>query len=489
MAIATPTPWTVGTHFSTYQIDSLLATGGMAEVWRAKMKGFEGFEKRVVIKTMLTHLSHRPELVQMFVDEASLAARLSHPNIVDVFDFGELEGRYFIAMAYVPGLTLRAAHKRTVVRGERLPIAAALHVMRDVCEALQHIHDLEDGSGPLGLVHRDLSPDNVILSTSGTTKIIDFGAARATARKPPGRLFVGRYRYAAPERIKQEGEDRRSDLYSVGVMLYECLTGVRPFDGTDAQVIKAVTESRACDPRQQVPTLPASVCELVKKATARDPRDRFANARDLGAALARCLLQVGAASKEKEVTGALSALLDPDLLQSGATQVDGVPQPIEASHPSDDAMALSEREIIEASGPIKKHPTQATPEPINAGETERISLPLPPDAFPPLRPELARAAAAAGAKLMNGLREEVDSGPITAVRNVSAAVRPPVPGPARVERAVELFDLGISLRAAHRYNEALEAWEQAAALPPDNAVYRANVNRLREQLGDLQASR
>jgi len=484
MAIATPTPWTAGTHFSTYQIDSLLATGGMAEVWRAKMKGFEGFEKRVVIKTMLTNLSHRPELVQMFVNEASLAARLSHPNIVDVFDFGELEGRYFIAMAYVPGLTLRAAHKRTVVRGERLPIAAALHVMRDVCEALQHIHDLEDGSGPLGLVHRDLSPDNVILSTSGTTKVIDFGAARATARTPPGRLFVGRYRYAAPERIKQESEDRRSDLYSVGVMLYECLTGVRPFDGTDAQVIKAVTESRGCDPRQQVPTLPASVCELVKKATARDPRDRFANARDLGAALARCLLQVGAGSKETEVTSALSALLDPDLLQSGATQVDGVPVPVESSHPSDDGMALSEREIIEASGPIRKHPTHGTPEPILAGETERISLPLPPEAFPPLRPDLAQAAAGAGAKLMHGLREEVDSGPVTAVRQASAVP----PGAVRVERAVELFDLGIALRAAHRYNEALDAWEKAAALAPDNAVYRANVARLREQLGELQAS-
>jgi eukaryotic-like serine/threonine-protein kinase len=463
MAIATPSQWTAGTHFSTYEIDSLLATGGMAEVWRAKMKGFEGFEKRVVIKTMLTHLQNRPELVQMFVDEASLAARLSHPNIVDVFDFGELEGRYFIAMAYVPGLTLRMAHKRTILRGGRLPIAAALHVMRDICEALQHIHDLEDGSGPLGLVHRDLSPDNVILSTSGTAKLIDFGAARATARTPPGRLFVGRYRYAAPERVRHEGEDRRSDLYSLGVMLYECLTGVRPFDGSDAEVIKAVTSSAACDPRERVAGLPASVCELVKKATARDPRDRFANARELGAALARCLLQVGASSKEQEVTGALSAVLEPDLTQSGATtEVDGVPLPVEASHPSDVDMALCEMEIIEASGPIKA--ARATPEPIFGGDTERISLPLPPDAFPPPRPDLAPPA------------------PSAPSANLSAAV---AARPARQDRAVELFDLGISLRAAHRYQEALAAWEQAATLAPDNAVYRANVTRLREQLREL----
>src|SRR5215831_16988362 len=109
-------PWVPGTQFSNYEIESLLATGGMAEVWRAKMMGVAGFEKRVVIKTMLTSLQHRRELVDMFVSEASLAARLSHPNIVDVFDFGQLEGRYFIAMSYVPGLTLRSVHRRMLVR-------------------------------------------------------------------------------------------------------------------------------------------------------------------------------------------------------------------------------------------------------------------------------------------------------------------------------------------------------------------------------------
>ena len=145
-------------------------------------------------------------MVQMFVDEASLAARLSHPNIVDVFDFGELEGRYFIAMAYVPGLTLRAAHKRTVVRGERLPIAAALHVMRDVCEALQHIHDLEDGSGPLGLVHRDLSPDNVILSTSGTTKVIDFGPPAPRRARHRGACSSGAIAMPLPSASSTRGK-------------------------------------------------------------------------------------------------------------------------------------------------------------------------------------------------------------------------------------------------------------------------------------------
>ena len=164
----------------------------------------------------------------MFISEAAFAAQLGHPNIVHVFDFGQLEGRYFIAMEYVPGVTLRVAHKRMVARGERLPVTTVLHVMMDVCDALEHVHDAADARGPLGLVHRDLSPDNIIISTSGSAKLIDFGAARATARTPPTPVFVGKYRYAAPERIRRVSEDRRSDVYSAGVILYECLAGKRP---------------------------------------------------------------------------------------------------------------------------------------------------------------------------------------------------------------------------------------------------------------------
>ena len=153
-----PSPWVPGTRFSGYQIESRLAVGGMAEVWRAKINGVEGFEKRIVIKTMLTNLHSRPDLTEMFVNEASLAARLSHPNIVDVLDFGQLDGRYFIAMEYVPGLSLRVAQRRVVATGGRLPVVATLHIVRDVCEALQHVHELADAMGPLGLLHRDSAP-------------------------------------------------------------------------------------------------------------------------------------------------------------------------------------------------------------------------------------------------------------------------------------------------------------------------------------------
>jgi serine/threonine protein kinase len=442
-----PSPWVPGTRFSSYEIESRLAVGGMAEVWRAKINGLEGFEKRIVIKTMLTNLHDRPDLTEMFVSEASLAARLSHPNVVDVLDFGQLEGRYFIAMEYVPGLSLRVAHKRMTAAGQRLPIVATLHILRDVCEALQHIHELADSNGPLGLLHRDLSPDNVILSTSGTAKLIDFGAARATARTPPGRLFVGKYRYAAPERIRHEGEDCRSDVYSAGVILYECLVGNRPFEGSDMDVIKAVRASAACDPRLKVPALPASLGALVKRATAQRPDDRFASARDLGAELGVCLAELGASSKERDVTGALSALLEPtsDAASPAPSPAaaEAVPYAIEGSL-SDSGIALNEVEIFEASGPlpVMAQPPQAQVTRPIEDETRRVSLPVPAEAFAP----------------------------------------PSVPD------AVHLFDHGLKLRAEGRHGEALDAWEKALVLAPENRLYQSHLRRLRAQLSALRQS-
>jgi serine/threonine-protein kinase len=280
----------------------------MAELWRATTKGVLGFERRIIIKTMLTKLQGESDLVEMFIREASLAARLSHPNIVDVIDFGQIDGRYFIAMEYVPGMSLRMAQKQLIARGDRLAVPAALHIMRDVCEALEHVHELEDADGPLGLIHCDLSPENIVVCTNGTSKLIDFGAARTAARTPVPRRFVGKVRYAAPEQIRLERDDCRSDIYSAGVILHECLIGARAFTGSDADVIKEVTSGSGCDPRVRVPELPAAIADLVKRATAQHPADRFAGAREMGTALARCIVELGVPDKVRAVTGALSAL-------------------------------------------------------------------------------------------------------------------------------------------------------------------------------------
>jgi serine/threonine-protein kinase len=492
-----PSPWLPGTEFSKYEIDSRLAAGGMAEVWRAKIKGAQGFEKRIVIKTMLTALQSRPELVQMFISEAAIAAQLGHPNIVHVFDFGQLEGRYFIAMEYVPGVTLRIAHKRMRARGERLPIATVLHVMMDVCDALEHVHAAADGRGALGLVHRDISPDNIIISTSGSAKLIDFGAARATARTRPTSVFVGKYRYAAPERIRRASEDRRSDVYSAGVILYECLAGKRPFEGTDAEVIQAALASRGCDPRTRLPGLPARLAEVVGKATAQDPADRFESARALRLALAACLGEVGGTSKERDVTDALTALLDapaaPERTTSllSAAELEAIPEPIAAPGSEDEVgdktssdadIALCEVEMLEASGPIRKLGEPPSP-PGRAGSLAPPAPPLPasakwsPQAAAPLLPSPVSIFSAPAAPAGTAVR---------GWRTKSQARSPALDRSAR-ERAVELFDRGVELRGGGRYGEALDAWEKALALAPDNRIYQASVQRLRNELGRLRA--
>ncbi|HEX3903255.1 MAG TPA: protein kinase [Polyangia bacterium] len=496
--------WQAGTHFSRYEIDSRLAAGGMAEVWRAKLKGVRGFEKRIVIKTMLPQLAGRPDLVEMFINEATLASAFSHPNIAHVFDFGQLEGRYFIAMEYVPGVTLRFAHKRMLARGDLLPIAATLHVMIDVCEALHDVHELGDGHGALGIVHRDLSPDNVIISTSGGAKLIDFGAARATTRTPLSSVFVGKYRYAAPERIRRTSEDRRSDVYSAGVILYECLTGARPYDGPDPEVARAAVAGRVHDPRARSPSLPASLAEVVMRAMAPEPSERFATARQLREALTRCLVELGASSKEHDVTASLAALIEPPVEPSPiliAPVMDeegqGVPEAIEISaEPSSGIdVALCEVEIIEASGPIHalSGPTRTDDPPTLPALPSRGRPIAPQQAPPPPAPPQAREAdpSAPHWSAPGQLFERVFGGPSGAAPGLLGWRHTPEQPPhdsqrAPLQRAVEMFDRGIELRAAGRYGEALEAWERALALAPQNRVYQSNVARLRGQLDELR---
>ena len=485
-----PPPWQAGTHFSRYEIDSKLATGGMAEVWRARLKGVRGFEKRIVLKTMLSRLASRPDIVDMFINEATVASAFSHPNIVHVFDFGQLEGRYFIAMEFVPGVTLRFAHKRMLARNERLPIAATLHVMADVCEALHVVHELADAVGPLGLVHRDLSPDNVILSTSGAAKLIDFGAARATARTPTPSVFVGKYRYAAPERIRRGAEDRRADVYSAGVILYECLTGVRPFEGPDADVADAMRIGRICDPRERVASLPAQLAETVIRATSPDRVDRFATARELGEALARCLAEMGAAGKERDVTASLAALIEgppeppPVVIAADVTGETGRGT-TESSTTGE--VALCEVEIIEASGPIQTAPLRMPPDPPTVptiparAEPPALSLTPPPRPREPSGPHWSLPG-----KAPLRQRDRAFGGPEILGWRHTPETPPPVVHDEPVQKAVELFDKGIELRVAGRYGEALQAWERALALAPENLVYRANVLRLRDQLSELR---
>ena len=276
--------WSPGTQFSRYQILSRLARGGMAEVWRATATGVEGFRREVVIKTMRPELAVSPDLVRMFINEATIAARLNHPGIIHVFDFGQLDERYFIAMEYVPGLSLRQLGRALRDRRLRMPRRLVLRFASSVARTLAYAHAACEGGVPLGFVHRDVSPENIMVSSTGATKLIDFGAAMTHACPPPERMFVGKFRYLSPERLRGENGDARADIYALGIVLYECLTGRRPYDGNNVQDM--LVAGPPADPSALVPNLPRRLGALVLRAIAVDVEARYQRAADLADDLA-----------------------------------------------------------------------------------------------------------------------------------------------------------------------------------------------------------
>lgn len=279
------------TSFGRYELLSRLASGGMGEVWLAHLRGASGFEKRVVIKIMLPHVADNPKLVDMFVAEASVAAQLSHPNIIQIYELGVVDGRYFIAMEYVAGRSLRQIGHQLHKLGRRMPIWFLLAVIGKTCHGLHYAHELCGPDGrPLGLAHRDISPENIMVSFTGDVKLIDFGALRVTTGNthPASRRedLVGKFSYMAPEQVRGVPASRRTDLYSVGEVLYEYLTGERPYEAPDeASLLHKVARGELIDPAQLAPHLPRELLDILRKVLAYDPKQRWSDAADLAEAL------------------------------------------------------------------------------------------------------------------------------------------------------------------------------------------------------------
>ena len=273
-----------------YQLLRKLATGGMAEVFLAKTDGPMGFEKMLVIKRILPHLAEDPQFVEMFLGEAKLAAQLNHPNLVQLFDFGEAEGAYFIAMEYIDGPTLRLLLARS--RDLRTPISLALaaRLVSSAAEGLAYAHDFRDHvtGVPLHLVHRDVSPDNILVSRSGSVKLVDFGIAKARGQShhTQAGTVKGKVAYMAPEQLRGEPLDRRVDLYSLGVVLYELCTGRMPFEAnSDASMVRAVLYDAAIPAVKRVPTLPRALQGILERLLAKDRKARYPDCRTLHADL------------------------------------------------------------------------------------------------------------------------------------------------------------------------------------------------------------
>lgn len=254
----------------------------MAEVFRAVLPGAEGFKRTFVLKRILSHLSRSPKFVAMFIREARTVAMLNHPNIVQVYDFGNIDGTYFLAMEYLRGRDLLAILRRLRDVKAQLPIPVAAHIAHQVARGLAYAHALHDPEGhELDIVHRDVSPSNIMCMRTGEVKLLDFGIAKTAAEcmseHTDEGTMKGKLAYMAPERVQNEAFDARSDVYSLGVVLWEMLTRKQLFRGKSmVEVIKQVMEQPIAPPSSVRPEVPSALDAIALRALARDPAMRFA---------------------------------------------------------------------------------------------------------------------------------------------------------------------------------------------------------------------
>ncbi len=320
-----------------YQLIRKLATGGMAEVFLAKVAGPMDFEKEVVVKRILPHLAGDEDFVEMFFTEAKLAARLNHPNIVQIFDFGQADGTYYLAMEYIDGLNLRGLLKRVNALEMALSPVLCSRLIATACEGLAFAHELQDpDTGQLlGLIHRDVSLDNILLSRQGAVKIVDFGIAKAANQSHHTLTGVikGKLSYMAPEQIRSNPLDLRVDVYALGIVFYELLTGRKPFNATtEASMAQAILYEPPVPAVERRPDLPEAVSKILERALAKEREQRYPDCRAFQSELEDFILSTGKKVGVHRIAQFVSKIIDsaptePPAPPSSAPQASPPPPP------------------------------------------------------------------------------------------------------------------------------------------------------------------
>jgi serine/threonine protein kinase len=302
-----------------------LATGGMAEIFLAKQSGLEGFEKVVVLKRILGHLASDDEFVSMFLDEARIAAKLSHPNIVQIYDLGKTDSSYYIAMEYVSGRNVQHLINKQQAAGGHLPVEHVVRVIAGVCDGLFYAHSRKDYDGkPLSIIHRDISPQNILVSFAGGVKVVDFGIAKASTQLAQTRAGVlkGKYAYMSPEQVRGAKIDHRSDIFAVGLVMYEMLTGVRAFErDSSLKTLKAIVQEKPLNPIEMNPDIPKEVVKLLSKALEKNPDRRYKTAQEMQLALEDWLEQSPKKSNNVRLSRFMYDLFDDELQSAEGTMV------------------------------------------------------------------------------------------------------------------------------------------------------------------------
>jgi Protein kinase domain/PEGA domain len=268
-----------------YEVVGRLAMGGMAEILLGRLLGPSGFERPAVIKRILPHLVEQPSFVDMFVDEARLAARIQHKNVVHVHELGQEQGNLFLVMEYLEGENAAGLVRRSLIAKRDVDFALAALILAEACSGLHAAHELTDASGqPLGLVHRDVSPQNIFVTYAGAVKVLDFGIAKAadsTSHTEVGQL-KGKFEYMSPEQCRGKAIDRRSDVFALGIVLYELLTRRRLFKrDSKLAVLEAVCRDPIHPPSRVSPGCPPALDQIAMRALQREPADRYQSAAEM----------------------------------------------------------------------------------------------------------------------------------------------------------------------------------------------------------------
>ena len=360
-------------RFGQFHLMEKIATGGMAEVYKARMSGVDGFQKIVAIKKILPHMAASDDFITMFADEAKLAAQLNHPNITHIYDLGKVENSYYIAMEYVEGRDLRSILKSGTEHGLSLPPELALFIASKLATALDYAHRRKDFDGKdLSLVHRDVSPQNVLISFEGDIKLCDFGIAKAASKSSQTQAgaLKGKLQYMSPEQASGRTIDRRSDLFSLGSVLYEMLAGEKLFAGdSDLTILEQVKTAKAQPPSAKNPDVPKRVDSIVLKALAKDPEERYQNASDLQRDLESVLYTYSPAPGSADIAIYLHHL---QAEEKGAAA--------ETDHAFDQAFAPAK---VEPAAPVKSKKAKGTVVQRRSTGTSPGVVAAPPAAPPP----------------------------------------------------------------------------------------------------------
>jgi tRNA A-37 threonylcarbamoyl transferase component Bud32 len=372
------------TMFGKYFLHERLAVGGMAEIFKAKMYGIDGFEKNMVVKQILPQYSRHKDFIQMFIDEAKITVSLSHGNIVPVFELGETDGIYYIAMEQIDGKSLGEVMDAGLDLDDRLSIPHALFVCNEMLSGLDYAHRKTDEKGaPLGIVHRDISPQNILISFEGEVKIVDFGIARAATKVHETRAGVikGKFGYMSPEQALGHDVDNRSDVFAAGILFYEMLTLERLFQGaTDGLTLDRVKRADVPTPSRFNPKLPPQLDAIVFKALARKPEDRYQTAGEMRLAASRFLYAQDVEASSQTLSIYLKGLFAEELAER--QQQPPVVMPAQAGQAQAGQAQVGQAQVVPAMvapPAVAAVPVGANPDalfqPIPAGGSNPVAVP------------------------------------------------------------------------------------------------------------------